>query len=89
MTLLATYQVVHRIDKSKDPHAISEELIIPAAIDLISTMIEGTAQQLVLVPLSNDSLENKRMVLPSNLQRKFLQHLSKLESKYSTIFFGS
>jgi len=48
-------------------------------------MIEVAAQQLEWVPLSHDLLENKRMVLLSNL-RIFLQRLFKLESKYTEFF---
>ena len=55
--LLASYLVAHRIAKSKKPHGIAEELILPAAIDLASTMIgEGAAEKLKLVPLSNDTV---------------------------------
>ena len=55
--LLASYQVAHRIAKCKKPHTIAEELILPAAVDLATTMIgEGAAQKLILVPLSNDTM---------------------------------
>ena len=48
---------MHRIVKCKKPHTIAEELILPAAVDLATTMIaEGAAQKLILVPLSNDTM---------------------------------
>ena len=41
--LLASYQVAH---KCKKPHSIAEELILPAAIDLATTMIgEGSCRK--------------------------------------------
>ena len=36
--LLASYQVSHRIAQKKKPHTIGEDLILPAAIDMVSTM---------------------------------------------------
>ena len=51
--LLASYQVVHRIVKCKKPHTIAERLILPAAVDLVGTMIEGAAEKLKMVPLSD------------------------------------
>ena len=55
--LLASYLVAHRIAKCKKPHSIAEEIILPAAIDLASTMIEeGAAEKLKLLPLSNDTV---------------------------------
>ena len=56
ITLLASSQVAHRIAKCKKPHSIAEEIILPAAIDLASTMIEETPEKLKLVPLSNDTV---------------------------------
>ena len=46
-TLLASYQVALRIVKCKKPHTVAEELILSAAIDLVSTM---------MMPLSNDAM---------------------------------
>ena len=43
--LLASHQVPHRIGKCKKSYSIAEEIILPAAINLTSTMIgEGAAE---------------------------------------------
>ena len=56
-TFLASYQVAHRIAKCKKSHTIAEELILPAAVDIATTMIGvGAAQKLKLVLLSNDTM---------------------------------
>jgi len=45
----------HHATLSKIPHTISEELLLPAAIDLAITVIgKGDAEQLKKVPLSHD-----------------------------------
>ena len=54
--LLAFHQVVHRIVKCKKPHTIAEELMLPAAVDLESTMIEEAAEKLKMVLLSDDTM---------------------------------
>ena len=49
---LASFKVAYRIAKCKKPHTIAEELVLPAALDLVSTMIgESVAQKLKVVPL--------------------------------------
>jgi hypothetical protein len=37
--LLASYQVAYRIAQNKKPHTIGESLILPAAIDMVQTML--------------------------------------------------
>ena len=54
---LASFKVAYRIAKCKKPHTIAEELVLPAALDLVSTMLgESVAQELKLVPLSNNTI---------------------------------
>ncbi|XP_067139511.1 zinc finger BED domain-containing protein 5-like [Centruroides vittatus] len=51
--LLASYKVSYRIAKCKKPHSIGETLVLPAAIDIIATMLgESYADQLKIIPLT-------------------------------------
>ena len=53
---LASFELVYRIAKCKKPHAIAEELVLPATLDLVSTMIgESVAQKLKALSLSNNT----------------------------------
>ena len=52
--LLKSYQVAHKIDKCKNPHTIAEDQQVLAGINHVNAMIGGAAQQLNLVPLSDD-----------------------------------
>ena len=57
---LASFKVAYRIAKCKKLHTIAEELVLPAALDLVSTMIgESVAQKLKAVRLSNNIICRK------------------------------
>ena len=54
---LAFFKVPYRIAKCEKPHTIAEELVLPAAFDLASTMIgESFVQKLKALPLSNNTI---------------------------------
>ena len=56
----AFFKVAYRSAKCKTLHTIEEELVLPAALDLVSTMIgESAAQKLKAVPLSNNTISRR------------------------------
>jgi hypothetical protein len=59
--LLASYKVAHRLVKCKKPHTIAEELIIPAAVDMVNIMIGESAGKLLskcLCPITPSAAEH-------------------------------
>jgi hypothetical protein len=55
--LIASYKAAHRIAKYNKPHIIAEELILPAAVDMVNIMIgEFAGKLLSKVPLSNNTI---------------------------------
>lgn len=40
----ASYKVEYRVTKCKTPHTITEQLILPAAVDLVKSMIGETGE---------------------------------------------
>ena len=57
---LESFKVAYRIAKCKKTHTIAEKLVLPAALDLVSTMIgESVAQKVKAVPLSNNTISGK------------------------------
>jgi len=58
--LLSSYKVAWRIAKSKKSHTIAENLILPAAIDMVSIMIgDAAAKQLQIMPLSDNTISRR------------------------------
>ena len=54
---LASFKVAYRIAKCRKLHTIAEKLVLPTALDLVSTMIgESVAQKLKAVPLPNNTI---------------------------------
>jgi len=50
---LASLKIAYRIAKYKKTHTVAEEIVLPAALDLVSTMIgESAAQKLKAAPYS-------------------------------------
>lgn len=54
---LASYKVAYRVAQCKKPHTIAEELILPCAMDMVSTMLDDSAaSKLRAIPLSNNTV---------------------------------
>ena len=55
--VMASYKVAYHVAHCKKTHTIAEELILPAATDLVSIMVgENAAKKLKDVPLSNNTI---------------------------------
>jgi len=48
---MASFKVAYRIAQCKKPHTIAEQLILPTALDMVSTMFdEASAAKLKAIP---------------------------------------
>ncbi|CAG9571810.1 unnamed protein product [Danaus chrysippus] len=47
-TLLASYKVPYRVAKAGKPHTIAENLVLPAALDMVEIMVKGVSGEYVV-----------------------------------------
>lgn len=74
--LLASYKVAFRIAQYKKHHTIAEELILPSAIDMVSTLIgESVANQLKNIPLSNNTISQRIQDISDNINDQLIDKL--------------
>ncbi len=65
---MASYRVAYRIAQSKKPHTIAEQLILPAALDMVSIMLDETsAAKLKAIPV-NDTVARRICNISSDLE---------------------
>ncbi|XP_057191418.1 SCAN domain-containing protein 3-like [Triplophysa rosa] len=76
----ASYLVAQRIAKSKKPHSIGQELLLPAAVEMCEAVL-GTeaANKLKTVPLSNDTVRRRIEELSADIQSQLLDRLRSCE----------
>ncbi|GFY16972.1 protein FAM200B [Trichonephila clavipes] len=76
-------KVSYKIARCKKPHTIAEELILPAAIEIVETMFgDNFAKELQSIPLSNDTVSRRIDDIAENVE----QHLfGKLRDKLFSI----
>lgn len=71
--------VAHRIAKCKKPHTIAEELILPAAVDMVSVMIgESAAKEIKNIPLSNNTISRRIHDMAEDINEQIVGKLSGL-----------
>lgn len=74
--LLASYKVAYRVAKCKKPHTIAEQLILPAAVDLVNIMIGESAGKLLSnVPLSNNTISRRIQHMGEDLNAQLIEKL--------------
>lgn len=67
--LCASYHVAHRIAKAKKPHTIAEELILPAAMDMVREVLDqSAAERLKTIPLSNGTIARRIEDMSGNIK---------------------
>lgn len=72
--LLASYKVSYKIARSKKPHTIGEDLILPAAIEIVETMFgDNFAKQLHSIPLSNDTVARRIDDIADDVQHQLFE----------------
>ena len=73
---LASYKVAHRIAQCKKPHTIAEELILPAAIDMITCLLgEDEAKELKSIPLSDPTISRRVSDISKDLKDQLSEKL--------------
>lgn len=79
--LEASYLVSLRIAQTGKPHTIGEALILPAARDLVRTLIgDSAAKKLNIVSLSNDTVSRRIQEMAAEVKEALIQKVKK--SKY-------
>ena len=73
---LASYKVAYRVAKEKQPHTVAETLILPAAIDMVSAVIdEKAAEKLRSIPLSNNTVSRRIDDISEHLEEQLILRL--------------
>ena len=81
---LASFKIAHKIVKCERPHTIAEELVLPAALDLVSTMIgEPVAQTLKAVLLSNNIICWRIDKILDDISDQLVEKCVEMSSPYS------
>jgi glutamine synthetase type III len=75
--------VSHRIAQNKKPHTIAKTVILPAAIEMVQTMIgEKCAQHLRNIPISSDTVSRRIADISEDLEEQLIE---KVRSKHFVI----
>ncbi|XP_075048007.1 zinc finger BED domain-containing protein 5-like [Mixophyes fleayi] len=74
--LIASYKVAYRVAKCKKPHTIADELILPAAVDMVTIMVgESAGKLLSKVPLSNNTMSRRIQHMAEDLNDQLIEKI--------------
>nr|XP_025038552.1 zinc finger BED domain-containing protein 5-like [Pelodiscus sinensis]XP_025038553.1 zinc finger BED domain-containing protein 5-like [Pelodiscus sinensis] len=72
----ASNWVAQLITKTGKPHAIGEELILPAAKTIVNTMLgERACKQINLIPLSNNTVQHRTEEMAENVRKQLMNRV--------------
>jgi len=72
--MIASYKVAYRVAKCKKPHTIAEDLILPAAIEMATTMLgEEAGKALAKVPVSNNTISRRIALIAKDLNEQLIE----------------
>lgn len=75
-TLLASYKVAYRVAKAGKPHTIAENLILPAALDMVEIMVsKQEANKLKNIPLSDNTISRRINDMAKDIQEQVVEKL--------------
>ncbi|XP_023210685.1 zinc finger BED domain-containing protein 5-like [Centruroides sculpturatus] len=76
--LLASYRVAYRVAKAGKPHTDAENLILPAALDMVEIMLgRQEASKLKSIPLSDNTIERRINDMASDIREQVVEKLKK------------
>lgn len=76
--------VSYRVAKTNKPHTIVEDLVLPAALDMVGTMLEEKAKKTIQsIPSSNNTVSRRINAMSENVLQQLLQHVC--HSEFYTI----
>ncbi|XP_047028008.1 protein FAM200A-like [Helicoverpa zea] len=74
--LLASYKVAYRVAKAGKPHTITENLILPAALDMVDiTVSKQEANKLKNIPLSDNTITRRINDMAKDIQEQVVEKL--------------
>ncbi len=74
--LLASYKVAYRVAKAGKPHTIAENLILPAALDMVEIMVsKQEANKLKNIPLSDNTISRRINDMAKDIQEQVVKKL--------------
>ena len=71
--MLASYVISDLVATEKQPNTIAEKFILPATIDIVSTIVdEKSAQKLKRISLSNNTVSRRVNDILNNLEEQLI-----------------
>lgn len=74
--LLASYKVAYRVAKTGKPHTTAENLILPAALDMVEIMVgKQEADKLKSIPLSDNTISRRINDMANDIPEQIVENV--------------